>query len=193
MFDSLLDHSVHSIVEWAVGGIIALGTAVLTRALVWRGRVRIGVGEGRTCQSPEVFMVGLLCGTIALACLVWGIVDTSTLEDQGSAVAWLLLIAGFTLGFVATGTYAQHIWMWDAQGLVWRGAWRKTAIRWSDIKPPGKSWDGQFVVRDTHGHAIRWTTYTLEHQALRDAIDAAIAWGPESGRNSIDETGSATA
>src|SRR5258706_16043497 len=97
LFDSLLDDSVHSIVEWVVGGIIALGTAVLTRALVGRGRVRIGVGEGRTCQSPEGFMVGLLCGTIALACLVWGIVDPSTLSDQGSALALRLLIAGFPL------------------------------------------------------------------------------------------------
>src|SRR5258708_34551854 len=102
MLDSLFDDSVHSIVEGVVTGVIALGPAVLTRALVGRGRVGIGVGEGRTCQSPEVFMVGLLCGTIALACLVWGIVDPSTLSDQGSAVAWLLLIAGFTLGFVAT-------------------------------------------------------------------------------------------
>ena len=108
----------------------------------------------------------------------WGILHPSTLRDEGSAVAWLLLIVGFTFGFLSSGAYAQHVWNWDAQGLAWRGAWRKVAIAWSDIEPVEKSWDGQFLVRDAHGHAIRWTTFTLKHQALRAAVDAAIAARP---------------
>ena len=173
--DWLLDHSVHTIVGAVVGGIIALGTAVLTRARILRGRVQVGVREGRTCQSPKVFMVSLLCGAMALGCLAWGILDPSTLREQGSAAAWLLLVVGFTLGFLSTGAYAQHVWSWNEWGLTWRGAWRKTAIAWQDIEPAEKSWDGQFLARDAFGHAIRWTTFTLEHQALRAAVDAAIA------------------
>ena len=87
--DWLLDNSVHMVVEWIVGAIIVLGTTALTRSYVRQGRVHIGTNEGRTCQSPQVLVVGLLCGSIALACLVWGIVDPSTLQGPGAALASL--------------------------------------------------------------------------------------------------------
>jgi|SRR5579871_1399013 len=172
--DSLLENGVETILDWIVGGIIAISAAALTRSLVRRGQVRITAGEGLTTQSPEVFIVGMLCGLVALSCLIWGLVDPSSLKESGAETAWILLMAGFALGFLITAVYSQHVWRWDAKGLEWRGAFRSTFMAWSDLKGIGKAWDGQFFVRSKSGRTIRWTTYTLEHEALRRAIDAHL-------------------
>jgi hypothetical protein len=44
---------------------------------------------------------------------------------------------------------------------------------WSEIARVGKTWDGQFYVADKAGRKIRWSTLTLEHEALARAIEAA--------------------
>ena len=170
--DWLVDNGVHSLVEWAVGAIIAIGTAALTRSLAQRGEIQTTAANGRTRQSPEIYVVGLLCAAVALGCLAWGLLDPASLREPGAAGAWLSLIAGFGLGFGVTSVYAQHRWAWDETGLSWTGAFRKAAIRWLDMKRVGKSWDGQYVVSDARGRAIRWTTYTLNHQALLAAVEA---------------------
>ncbi|HWA22279.1 MAG TPA: hypothetical protein VG735_07790 [Caulobacterales bacterium] len=172
--DWLLDSGVQSLVEWAVGAIIAIGTAALMRALVQRGEIQTAVESGRTSQSPEIFVVGLLCAAVALGCLAWGVLDLASLREPGAATAWFLLIGGFALGFIVTTIYAQHRWAWDEAGLSWSGAFRKVTIGWADVRRVGKSWDGQYVVRDMRGRAIRWTTYTINHQALRAAVESRV-------------------
>ena len=170
----LLDEGVHQLVEWVIGAIIAVSTAFFTTALARRGAVFATETSGDTRQSPEVFVVGALCAVIALGVLVWGLVDRATIRGQGEATAWASLTAAFTLGFAVMSVYAQHRWWWDETSLSWRGVFRRTTILWSDIRRAGKSWDGQFVARDRRGHAIRWTTFTLHHQAIGKAADAAV-------------------
>ena len=172
--DWLLGEGVHSVVEWAVTTVIAVSGAAYTRTLVCRGSVEIGAHTGRTRQSPEVFVIGLLCGAVAIACLIWGLLDPATLLERGAATAWLILIGSFAHGFIVMTVYAQHRWAWDQDRLTWRGAFRSASIRWAALAYLGKSWDGQFVARDTGGHRVRWTTFTLQHQALHAVAEAAL-------------------
>ncbi|MES1197137.1 MAG: hypothetical protein ABUL55_00800 [Pseudomonadota bacterium] len=171
---SLFEAGVQQVVEWVIGGIIAIAAALLTTALVRRGEIAVTATSGRTRQSPEVFVVGLLCAAVAIAAFLWGVLEPSTLRDHGQAMAWAGLLFGFTLGFVVMSIYAQHVWTWDETGLSWRGAFRRTSIRWSELARVGRAWDGQFFARDIHGRTVRWTTYTLQHQALNQAAQAAL-------------------
>jgi len=172
--DWLLDEGVHQLVEWVTGAIIAISTACFTAALVRRGAVSVSEARGDTRQSPEVLVVGALCAVSALGVLIWGLVDPTTTRVQDEAAAWVSLIGAFTLGFAVMAIYAQHRWWWDETSLNWRGVFRHTTIQWADLSRVAKSWDGQFVARDRPGHAIRWTTYTLRHEAISDAANAAM-------------------
>jgi len=167
--------SVKALVKAGVTAAIAGGAFVLTRSLKARGEVRVAEGCGRTRQSPQVFVLGVLCGLVAFACLLWGLLDPASLDEPGAGVAWLLLIVGFTSGFLATAVYAQHRWTWDGERLDWQGAFRRVAIAWRDLEVVGRSWDGQFVARDGSGRTIRWTTYALEHAALNRAAQENLA------------------
>src|SRR5690348_16837562 len=108
----LVDEGVHQVVEWIIGAIIAVSTAFLTTALVRGGAVSVSDIRGATRQSPQVFVVGVLCAVLALAILIWGLVDPATTRNQGEAVAWTSLIAAFALGFAIMSIYAQHRWSW---------------------------------------------------------------------------------
>ena len=171
---SLFEAGVQQVVEWVIGAIIAVAAALLTSALIRRGEVAVTPTRGRTRQSPEVFVVGLLCAAVAIAAFLWGLLEPATLRDRGDAMAWAGLLIGFTFGFVVMSIYAQHVWTWDENGLNWRGAFRRSSIRWSDLARTGRSWDGQFFARDSHGRAVRWTTYTLQHKALNEVVQQAL-------------------
>jgi hypothetical protein len=170
----LLENGVHQLVEWVVGAIIGVATAILTTALVQRGEVLIGQTRGSTRQSPQIFVVGALCATLAIAALIWGALDPATVHEPTDATAWICLVGAFALGFVIMSIYALHRWDWDEEGLHWRGAFRRTSISWADLSRVGRSWDGQFVARDRRGRAIRWTTFALQHTAIASAATSAL-------------------
>jgi hypothetical protein len=170
----LLENGVHQLVEWIVGAIIGVATALLTTALVQRGEVIVGRVRGSTRQSPQIFVVGALCAALAIAALIWGVLDPTTVHEPTDATAWACLVGAFALGFIVMSAYARHRWDWDEKGLYWRGAFRRTSILWADLTCVGRSWDGQFVARDRRGRAIRWTTFALEHAAIADAAATAL-------------------
>ena len=95
------------------------------------------------------------------------------MREPGDLYAWAGLIGGFSLGFLLIVPFTRHTWDWDRDGLRWRGAWRAVSMRWPDLARLGKSWDGQFFVADKTGRKIYWSPYTLEHEALRRAIETA--------------------
>jgi hypothetical protein len=115
----------------------------------------------------------MLCGAAAAAFLVLGLIEPESLREPGAFAAWAGLIGGFSLAFLAILPFTRHTWEWDAAGLRWRGALRSIAIPWADIARVGKSWDGRYFAADKAGRRLYWSTYTLEHEALRRAIQAA--------------------
>jgi hypothetical protein len=118
-----------------------------------------------------ILLIGLLCAAMAGACLVLGLLNPETLlRDRGEFIAWALLVCGFSLAFLLVLPFTRHAWDWDREGLRWRRAWRSVSMAWGDIVRAGKTWDGQTFVADARGRRISWSTYTLEHEALRDAI-----------------------
>jgi hypothetical protein len=161
-----------SAVKMAVTGAIAVGTFVLTQALRSRGSVQASIDAGSTVQSPQILVTGFACGLVSLGILIWGIVDPATLEEPGAGIAWMILIGGFTSGFVVMSVYAAHRWTWNEDALMWEGAFRRERIPWDELASVGTAWDGQFVAKAKSGRKIRWTTYALEH----DALTAAIRW-----------------
>jgi hypothetical protein len=162
-----------AVLEMAVMGALGAGAALFARNWVRRGKVWIGGGAGRTCTSAFVLLVGVLCAATAAACLILGLADPQSLEEPGAFLAWLGLMGGFTLGVLVMAVYARHTWEWGPEGLSWRGLWREVSMPWAEIARVGTSWDGQFYAADKQGRKIRWSTMTLEHEALARAIAAA--------------------
>jgi hypothetical protein len=168
--DKLLETGATAILEAALMGLLVGLGAVFARTWVRRGKVWVKGDEGHTCMSPFVLLIGLLCAAMAAACLVLGLLDPQSLEERGQFIAWAGLVGGFGLISLLILPYARHSWDWNRQGLSWQGAWRSVSIPWPDIASTGKSWDGQVFVADAQGRKISWSSYTLEHEALRDAV-----------------------
>ena len=162
-------------VKLGVTGAIAGGTLLLTRAIRRRGEVETDPVRGATVQSPKILIVGLLCGLLSVAFLVWGVVDPVSLEGPGEAMAWIMLITGFTIGFVVMAVFSSHRWSWDDRGLHWQGAFRSAHIPWAQLQKAGFAWDGQFVATSRTGTKIRWTNFALEHEAIMRAAQARLA------------------
>src|SRR5262245_44768016 len=78
-------------------GLLSIGAALLGRNLKRSGKVWIGQGAGRTCQSPMVLLICLLCAGAAAGCLALGLYDRETLRDPGQLLAWSLLTGAFAL------------------------------------------------------------------------------------------------
>lgn len=121
-------------------------------------------------MSPMTLLVGLLCAAMAVACLVLGLLDPEPLKERGQFIAWAGLVGGFSLASLLIIPNSRQAWEWDQRGLRWRGAWQSVSIPWSDIKRAGKTWSGQTFVADARGKKICWSSYTLQHQALRDVL-----------------------
>jgi hypothetical protein len=171
--EKLAEAGAQAVLEAILMGALGAGAALFARNWARRGKVWIGDGTGRTCNSAFVLLVGVLCAAMAAACLILGLLDPQSLEEQGALIAWAGLVGGFTLGFLAMAVYARHTWEWGPDGLSWRGVWRQVAMPWSAIARVGRSWDGQFYAADKAGRKIRWSTLTLEHEELARAIAAA--------------------
>jgi hypothetical protein len=171
--ERLLQAGAQVVLEALVGAVLTVGAALLARNLARRGRVWVGHGAGRTCMSPYVLLVAVLCGGAAAAFLVLGLIEPESLREPGSFYAWAGLVGGFTLLFAAIVPFTRHTWEWDAAGLRWHGAFRSVSIPWSELARVGKAWHGQFFAADRTGRRFYWSTYTLEHAALRGAIQAA--------------------
>jgi hypothetical protein len=171
--ERLAEEGAKMILEAIGVGVLTLGAAVFARNLVRRGKVRVGRDSGRTGMSPYVLLVGLLCAVAAAVFLALGLVFPHTWREPGAFNAWLGLVMGFSLGFLAILPFTRHTWEWDEAGLRWHGAWRSASMRWPEIARLGKSSDGQFFAADKTGKRICWSTYTLEHEALRRAIQKA--------------------
>lgn len=173
--DKAVVGAVKAVVKLGVTGAIAGGTLVLTQSLRRRGEIQTDERQGSTVQSPNILVVGLLCGLLSAGFLVWGVVDPVTLEGPGEAVAWILLITGFTIGFVVMAVYSSHRWSWDDTGLHWQGAFRSAHIPWAQLQKAGFAWDGQFVATSRTGKKIRWTNFALEHEAIMRAAQSRLA------------------
>ena len=169
-FESLTQQGISAIVGAILMGLLAGAAALLARNWVRRGKVWVKGDEGHTCMSPFVLLVGLLSAAMAAACLVLGLLRPQSLQEPGQFIAWAGLVGGFSLLCLIILPYSRQAWDWDRKGLRWRGAWRSVSILWSDIKRAGKTWGGQTFVADARGTKIYWSSYTLEHEALRDAI-----------------------
>ena len=176
--DKAVVGAIKAVVKLAVTGSIAGGTLVLTQAIRRRGDVQTGGVRGSTVQSPKILIVGLVCGLLSAGFLVWGMLEPVSLEGPGEGLAWILLITGFTFGFVVMSIYASHRWDWDERGLRWHGAFRSVDIPWDQLQRAGFSWDGQFVATSTTGRKIRWTNFALEHEAIMHAVQARLLIGP---------------
>jgi hypothetical protein len=170
----LAEEVARSLGELLLLGALSLLAAVLARSMLWRGRVWIGDGAGRTSISPIVLLLGLLLAAAAMVSLGLGLYFRDSLREPGDFYAWLGLVGGFSLGALAMFPFTRHTWEWDGAGLRWRGAWRSVAMRWSDIVHFGKTMSGALYVRDNTGRKISWSTqHTLEAEALRHAVQTA--------------------
>lgn len=163
------------IVKAVILGAIAGATFLLSRLAMRRGAVVLSEAAGHTVQSPKLIVVAGLCGVCAVAFLVWGILDPDTLQVPGSDGWWLGLVAGFTLGFLALAILSTHRWSWDDERFTWHGAFRSRTILWRDLVSAGPTWEGQFAARDKAGRKIRWSSYTLEHEALARIVQSYLA------------------
>jgi len=171
---ALAEEVAKSLGEWLLLGALSLLAAVLARSLLWRGRVWIGEGAGRTSISPIVLLLGLLLAAAAMVIMAVGLYFRETLREPGDFYAWLGLVGGLSLGALAMFPFTRHTWEWDAAGLRWRGAWRSVAMRWADIVHFGKEMSGALYVKDGAGRKISWSTqYTLQPEALRHAVRTA--------------------
>jgi hypothetical protein len=169
-FDTLANGAVTAIVAAVLMAVLAGGATLFTRSWVRSGKVWVKADDGHTRMSPFILLLGLLCAAMAIACLVLGLVDPPSLQDSGQFTAWIGLIGGFALAALFILPQSRQAWDWDEKGLRWRGPWRSASLLWSDIKTSGKTWGGQTFVADARGTKIYWSSYTLEHQALRDAV-----------------------
>jgi hypothetical protein len=169
----LAEEGIKALLEIVLGAVLVAGAALFARNWVRRGKVWVKGDAGHTCMSPYVLLVGVLCAAAAAGCLALGLLDRETLREPGALTAWAALIGGFSLGFLFIVPFARHTWDWDRDSLSWRGAWRSVSIPWSELARAGKTWDGQFFVADASGRKIHWSPYTLEHEALRQAIARA--------------------
>ncbi len=169
-FDGAAKQGLSAILEAALMGLLAGAAALFARSWVRRGKVWVKDEEGHTCMSPLILLVGLLCAAMAAACLVLGLIDPGSLRERGQLIAWAGLVGGFSLAFLLILPFSRHSWDWDRESLTWRGAWRSVSMPWQDIARAGKRWDGQWFVADARGRKIYWSPYTLEHEALREAI-----------------------
>ncbi len=161
-------------VKGAILAAIAGATFLVTRVATRRGDVVLNDEVGHTVQSPKLIIVAGLCGACAVAFLAWGILYPESLQVPGSDGWWLGLVAGFTLGFLALAILSTHRWSWNDEGLTWHGAFRSRTILWRDLASAGPMWEGQFAARDKAGHRIRWSTYTLEYDALTRIAQAHL-------------------
>jgi hypothetical protein len=173
IMERLAEEGAKVVLEGILVGGLTLLAAVLARGLARRGKVWIGVGAGRTCMSPFVLLLGLLCAATAAVILALGLYFREGLREPGQFYAWAGLIGGFSLVALAILPFTRHTWEWDAGGLRWQGAFRSVALRWPEIVRLGKSMNGQFYAADAAGRKITWSEYTLEHEALLRAIRTA--------------------
>jgi hypothetical protein len=171
--ERLAEEGAKIVFELMLVGLLTLGAAILARSLARRGKVWVGAGAGRTCTSPYVLLVGLLCAVGAAVFLALGVIYPDTWQEPNAFYAWLGLVALFGLIFLAILPFTRHTWQWDEAGLHWQGAWRSASMRWPDIARLGKSWDARFFAEDKAGKRIYWSTYTLEYEALHHAIKMA--------------------
>jgi hypothetical protein len=169
----LAEEGAQSVFEVILVGLLTLGAAIIARNLVRSGKVRVETDAGHTCMSPYVLLLALLLAVVAALLLALGLAWPESLRDPRDFNAWIGVVAGFFLGFLAILPFTRHRWLWDATGLRWHGALRSASMQWPDIVRLGKSWDGQFFAADKTGRRICWSTYTLEHDALFRAIHKA--------------------
>lgn len=170
LLQSLGESGVRIVVGAVLIGLLSLGAAVLARNLTRSGKVWIGPEAGRTCMSPLVLLICLLCAAAAAGFLALGLWDRQTLRDPGQLYPWLGLIGAFAASALALAPFTRHTWKWDATGLRWRGAWRSAALRWPEIVRLGKTWDGRYFAADAAGTRISWSQTTLEHEAVLRAV-----------------------
>lgn len=173
ILERLAEEGAKVVLEGILVGGLTLVAAVLARGLARRGKVWIGAGAGRTCMSPFVLLLGLLCAAAAVVVLAVGLYFGERLREPGEFYAWVVLIGGFSVVAVAILPFTRHTWEWDAGGLRRHGAFRSVALRWPELARLGKSMNGQFFVADAAGRKIAWSQYTLEHEALLRAIQTA--------------------
>lgn len=164
------EQSIAALVGAILMGVLAGGAALVARNWARRGKVWVKGNEGHTRMSPMIFLVGVLCGAAAAICLVLGHLNPEPLQDRGQFIAWAGLVGGFSLASLLILPNTNQTWDWDQTGLRWQSVWRSVSIPWSDIKHAGKTWSGHTFVADARGTKICWSSYTLQHEALRDAI-----------------------
>jgi hypothetical protein len=176
--DAILERLAESwaqvLLEAIVVGLMTGVAAVMARSLARRGKVWIGHNAGRTCMSPYVLLVGLLCAVAAAGFAIVGLAHRESLREPSQLYAWMALVGAFALCALAILPFTRHTWEWDANGLRWQGAWRSVRMRWPDLVRLGKSMSGQLYVVDKAGRKISWShQHTLEHEALLRAIQTA--------------------
>jgi hypothetical protein len=172
--NGLAEEGAKVVLELVLFAVLFGVAALFARNWARRGKVWVTGDAGHTRMSPVILLLGLLCGAVAAAVLVLGLVFRESLREPGDFYAWLGLIGGFLFFFVLMLPFTRQTWDWDREGLRWQGAWRGISMRWSELARAGKSWDGQFYVADKTGRKIKWSPqYTLEPEALRRAIETA--------------------
>jgi hypothetical protein len=173
VLERLAESGAQVLLEAIVVGLMTGVAAAMARSLVRRGKVWIGHGAGRTCMSPYVLLVGLLCAVAAAGFAIVGLAHRESLGEPRQLYAWMGLVGAFSLCALAILPFTRHTWEWDAHGLRWQGAWRGVRLRWPDLVRLGKSMSGQLYVVDVAGREISWSQHTLEHEALMHAVQTA--------------------
>lgn len=112
------------VIEAILVGVLGLGAAILARKLARRGKVWVGKDAGRTCMSPFVLLLSLVCAAGALLFLALGLLYPKMWLEPGALKYWLLLVGCFSGGCLILLPFTRHTWEWDATGLRWHGAWR---------------------------------------------------------------------
>jgi hypothetical protein len=107
-----------------------------------------------------------------LAFFLLGVLSPESFDEPGEHYAWAALIGFLALGLLVMLPCSRYRWEWDHIGLTWRSLRGTRSIRWPNITRVGKSWSGTYFAADKAGMKICWWDVTLEHEALRRAIQA---------------------
>lgn len=167
--------TIKTVVKGTIMGAIAVATWALTRTALRHGEITLDESQGHTVQSPKLIVIAVLCGICAIAFLLFGILNPASLEPEGAGGGWLALVGSFTCLFVLLAMLSAQRWTWDAERVEWQGTLGKRTILWRELATAGSTSEGQYAARDIHGRKIRWSNYTLEHEALSRIAKAYLA------------------
>ncbi|MET0546442.1 MAG: hypothetical protein ABWZ40_09030 [Caulobacterales bacterium] len=141
-----------------------------------KGLLRPGLSSGSSPANPAWFLTSLIFIFMGITtfsnAFVQGAREGFT-EDTNWWVALLGIVAVALMGAILSMIRALHVWTWDAEGIEWRGLFRKIHVSWTQAERFGQNWDGSWFVGPEKGPRITWSRINTQ---AADAVLAAVRY-----------------